>query len=219
MTVPSGSAEAVAATSRTSVSASARARAASADRRATVATNHDTTIPMITKTTSARTLSRSLIVQLWIGGKKNQFAYSDEVIAVTNAGPVPPRAAAPTTTSRKRSNTDGKPMWSRTELSSRVRTGGPAIANAHASRLRRGGSTTRLRECGNETARSWSVSSVLMTWTSIEPAARMIRLTTDPDVISAQRDRRDAPITSCVACSARAVSRSACETSPPDASM
>jgi hypothetical protein len=75
-----------------------------------VATNHETTIPMSTKTTSARTLSRSLIVQLWMGGKKNQFAYNDDVIAVTSAGPVPPRAAAPTTTSRNRSNTEGRPM-------------------------------------------------------------------------------------------------------------
>ncbi len=120
-TVRSGSADAVAPTSRTRVSASARARAASAERLATVATNHDTTAPTVTNTTSETTLSRSLIVQLCSGGKKNQLAYSDEVMAVTNAGPVPPSAAAPTTTNRKNSKIDGRPTWSRTWLSTSVK--------------------------------------------------------------------------------------------------
>ncbi len=97
----------------------------------------------VTNTASETTLSRSLIVQLCSGGKKNQLAYSDEVMAVTNAGPVPPSAAAPTTTRRKNSKIDGRPMCSRTWLSTSVKSGGPAMASAHASRRRRGGSEAR----------------------------------------------------------------------------
>ena len=107
----------------------------------------------ITKTTSETTLSRSLIVQLCSGGKKNQLAYSDEVMAVTNAGPVPPSAAAPTTTSRKSSNIDGRPMWSRTGLSSEREE---RRARDRPAPMRAGGAgaaakPVAVRECGNET--------------------------------------------------------------------
>ncbi len=140
------------------------------------------------------------------------------MIAVRSAGPAPPTAAVPTTSRRNNSNTDGSRTSSRTAERTMVSSGGPTTARTQASWRRRNGRTTRGpgRGSGNE----WPacVLAALITWTSIGPELRMMRLTIDPDVYSAHLDRRDAPMTSCVACSARAASRRALGTSEPAAS-
>ena len=201
---------------RARTSASARARRASREPAATRSTSVLTVAPTATNTTNATKFWGPEMANVWRGGTKNQFDSKNAPNAAASPGANPPMVAVPITSTRNMSSTADKPTWVGKRTTPSVRPGSPRSTSIQALSTRRRDKALRLRRRTSIGGRI--VSGPAMTWTSSGPARRSTSCTTDTRRRCSQRDRRLAPITTCVAFSVRANSTNAAPMSSPTTS-